>query len=269
MPINCGFAMDSRPLPKDVPLKFVFYRAAAEKSLMSIVSESDHVDLKTNCVTINDPQLVACMVTSAYYDRKYAAHKIERLDFPYVSPMVRTDLLKTGQSTFKFTISSGTLPSAMVCVLMQPEAYDGDYRESTLDFKSHGLESIDLQIDSRSIPDYPIKFDGTYGFAFYRKYLAECNFLENTLSSGGLDFDSFQKNNFLICIENFKRKKLYTGQLTMTLKFSKELDEKMYIVMVPINQKKLNFDENLNVTVSNMRPDAADEAVNKFDSTAG
>lgn len=268
IPINCGLAMDSRPLPKDVPLKFIFYRAAAEKSLMSIVSQGDHEDLKTRCVSINDPQLVACMINSEYYDRKYAAHKIERLDFPFVSPMVRQDILKEGQNTFKFTVSSGTLPAALICVLMQPDAVTGHYRESTLDFKSHGLESIDLQIDSRSIPDYPIQRDGTYGFAFYRKYLAECNFLENTLSSGGLDFDSFQKNNFLVCVENFRRKKLYTGQLTMTLKFTEELDNKLYVVMVPIYQKKLNFDENLNVTVSNMRADVAEEVANKFDSTA-
>lgn len=265
MPINCGLAMDSRPLPKDVPLKFIFYRANAEKSLMSIVEESDHADLKTRTVTINDPQLVACMTTSDYYDRKYGSHRIERLDFPFVSPLVRQDIMKEGQSSFKFTVSNGTLPTAMVCLLMQPEAVTGNYRESMLDFKSHNLESVDLQIDSRSIPDYPIKRDGMYGFAFYRKYLAECNFLENTLSAGGMGMGPFQKNNFMVCVENFKRKKLFTGHLTMTLKFAEELTKKLYIVMVPVYQKKLQFDQNLNVTVSSMRADAAEEVASKFD----
>ena len=149
---------------------------------------------------------------------------------------------------------------------MDPEALNGDYRLSAMDCKQHGLEVVDLQIDSRSITDYPIKRDGGYGFSFYRKYLAECNFLDNTLSAGGLTFSDFQKHNFLICVENFKRKKLFTaGQLTLSLKFDKELTSKLYLIMVPIFQKKLNFDVHLNATVSNMRADDADKSDNKFD----
>lgn len=267
MPINTGLAMTSRPLPKDVPLKFIFVRAAAEKSLLSIMAPENHNDLKVKSITLNNPQLVATMATSAYYDRKYAEHRIERQDFPYISPMIRTDILKEGQSTYKITVGSGSLPAAMVCLLMDPSALNGDYRESAMDFKQHHLEMIDLQVDSRSITNYPIRSDGGFGFSFYRKYLDECNFLGNALSAGGLDFENFQKNNFMICVENLKRKKLYTaGQLTMTLKFSKELDSKLCLVIVPVYQKKLNFDNHLNVTVSAMRVDEADEVDEQFES---
>ena len=269
MPLNSGLAMTSRPLPKDVPLKFTFVRAPPSRALMSIVDKTAHKDLDGISITLNDPQFVATMITSDYYERKYASHRLERLAFPFLNLMTRLDLMKEGQGTFKFTVATGSLPSAMVCLLMEPAAVEGDYRESSMDFKQHNLESIDLQIDSRSIPDYPIKRDGTLGFAFYHKYLKTCNFLDNALSASGLDFESFQKNNFLICVENFKAKKLYTaGQLTMTLKFAEELKSKLYLMLVPIYQKKLNFDENLNVTVSSMRPDDADTVDTKFDAYA-
>ena len=64
---------------------------------------------------------------------------------------------------------------------------------------------------------------------------------------------------------SFKRKNLFNGQLTVNVKFTGVLSENLYLVLLPITQKKINFDEHLNVTLSDMRPDDAEEAVNDFE----
>ena len=263
--LNCGLAMTSRPIPKDVPIKLIFYRAEASKSLLSIIEDKANDEpFPTRTIPIQDPQFIACMTKSDYYDRKYASYRLPKLDFPFIQPSVRRELLNKGLDQFKIRISDGPLPIALGLAIMTTEGFTGDIRKSSTNFKMHNLDWLDIQINSRSVSGYPLHQRNQLGYEFYYKFLRECNFLDNHLSSGSMDLTSFQDCNFIV-IENFKRKNLFNGQLTVNLKFTQVLTENLYLVLLPITQKKVNFDEHLNVTLSDMRPDDAEEAVNDFD----
>ena len=144
-------------------------------------------------------------------------------------------------NTFNF-IFSGKLPSALAFAFLSPEAFKGDYSKDSTNFKTHGLESFDLQVDSKSIVGYPLSEVGDSSIPFYYKFLKECNFYSNNYSSGPMSYDSFRRYNFMI-VENLRRKNITNGQLIVKLKFSKILSDKLYLLIMPVHKKMLTFDE--------------------------
>ena len=66
-----------------------------------------------------------------------------------------------------------------------------------------------------------------------------------------MSYKDFSNGNFLI-VENLQRLKINSGDLMARLKFKNLLTEKLYLVMCPIYQKRMSFDEFYNVTVSDM-----------------
>lgn len=71
-----------------------------------------------------------------------------------------------------------------------------------------------------------------------------------------MDYAHFIRQNFII-VENLQRYKIYSGDLVAKLKFQSSLDKKLFLIMMPIYQKKLTFDDYLNITVSDMLVTAA------------
>ena len=128
----------------------------------------------------------------------------------------------------------GKLPSALAFALISPETFTGDFNKDTTNFKSHALESFDLQVDSKSIVGYPINEVGDSTIPFYYKFLKECNFYANNYSSGPMTYDSFRRFNFMI-VENLKRKNITHGQLIVKLKFRKILSDKLYLIIILID----------------------------------
>ena len=109
-------------------------------------------------------------------------------------------------------------------------------------FKSRGIESFDLRVDGKSLSGYPLTQSGNQYLGFYYKFLKECNFYNNNYSSGALSYDSFIHYNFMI-VENLRRKNILNGQLTVKLKFKHILNHKLYLIVMPVLKKTLNFDE--------------------------
>ena len=126
-----------------------------------------------------------------------------------------------------------------------------DYLHSSTDFESHNLDSFELAVDSVNLPSFPLKTQGAICMEFYHKFLKVTNFFDNPYSNGPMTYDDYIKGNFLI-VENLQRQNIFNGDLTARLKFKNPLPKKLYLVMCPIYQKKLSFDEYLNVTVSDM-----------------
>ena len=126
--------------------------------------------------------------------------------------------------------------------MISPEAFKGDYSKDTTNFKSHGLESFDLQVDSKSLVGYPISEIGNSTIPFYYKFLKECNFYANNYSSGPMTYNTFRRFNFII-VENLRRKNVTNGQLIVKLKFDSILKDKLYLVIMPVHKKVLTFDE--------------------------
>ena len=111
-----------------------------------------------------------------------------------------------------------------------------------INFKSHGIDSFDLRVDGKSLSGYPLTQMGNQHLAYYFKFLKECNFYNNNYSSGSMTYDCFRDNNFII-VENLCRKKMRYGQLTLKLKFKFILNHKLYLLVMPVHKKILNFDE--------------------------
>lgn len=91
--LNSG-VIENHPLPKTVPIKLIFYRADAEKSLISMNLN----DAKTESLTVYDqdrsvrlinPLLELVNTQSEELDRKYSQHRLPDLDLPFLDKQIR------------------------------------------------------------------------------------------------------------------------------------------------------------------------------------
>ena len=142
--------------------------------------------------------------------------------------------------------------------LVRYDAYDGDVTLSSTSFLRHNLTSIDMTLDSKSLPGYPLETVRNDATPFYHKFLYECNSLNNPYSSGLINKLEYESGNFII-VDNLKRKNVFHGQLSVNLKFKSVLSSKLTLITIPVYQKQLNFDEYLNVTISEMHALAAEK----------
>lgn len=147
--LNTPYARIKHPLPRMAPLTITFHRAPAAKSLISLKLNAQHQNTASypfQSIKLINPTLCLALAHSAYYDRKYTAHRLERILFPFSEMSIRRDTLLAGQSDFKLKLSDGPLPTQITFGLMKPENWDGSYESSITHFKPFGLTYFDLQV---------------------------------------------------------------------------------------------------------------------------
>ena len=91
--LNSG-VIENHPLPKTVPIKLIFYRADAEKSLISMKlndakTESLAVYDQDRSVRLINPLLELVNTQSEELDRKYSQHRLPDLDLPFLDKQIR------------------------------------------------------------------------------------------------------------------------------------------------------------------------------------
>lgn len=71
---------------------------------------------------------------------------------------------------------------------------------------------------------------------------------QNPFSSGVMKFEHFRDGNFLV-VANFEKMKITEGALQVKLKFDKVQNTKLVFLWMPVYDRKLIIDRNLDVTV--------------------
>ena len=65
-----------------------------------------------------------------------------------------------------------------------------------------------------------------------------------------MNYTNFVGYNFMV-VENLKRKHIKNGDLSVYLRFNSHLVETLYLVCFAIDTRTIEFDEFLNVTITN------------------
>ena len=91
--LNSG-VIENHPLPKTVPIKLIFYRADAEKSLLSMnLNDAQTESLTTydqdRSVRLINPLLELVNTQSEELDKKYSQHRLPDLDLPFLDKQIR------------------------------------------------------------------------------------------------------------------------------------------------------------------------------------
>ena len=111
--LNSG-VIENHPLPKDLPIKLTFYRADAERSLISTSlddtkTESTAVyDLDRSIKLIN-PVLELVNTQSDELDKKYAQHRLPSLSLPFLDKQIRREILFDGIDNFQINVKNGKI----------------------------------------------------------------------------------------------------------------------------------------------------------------
>lgn len=109
--LNSG-VIENHPLPKDLPIKLTFYRADAERSLISVslddakTQSNATYDLDRSLKLIN-PVLELVNTQSDELDKKYAQHRLPSLALPYLDKQIRREILFDGIDNFQINIKNG------------------------------------------------------------------------------------------------------------------------------------------------------------------
>ena len=103
---------NSRPIPRQCPIRLTFYRASAEKGLLSAIDPYSGTieDYPERVIKLVDPVLHVSYIESQAYDKKYMDSRIENVTIPYLDYSIRRELLLEGIANFTINIGSGSLP---------------------------------------------------------------------------------------------------------------------------------------------------------------
>ena len=174
--LDFGLAQRDHPLPKEVALRIIFYRAKPKKSLLSLQLNSQDQDVggfTERSIPFINPVLQVKYAESKKYDKRYSSHRISRVKFPFLTKTVRREVLHRGIANFKFTIANGKLPNALCFAFTTPELFDGLITEPLTNFKAYGLRSFELTFNSRALSGYPLRCSGSNLTEFYFSYLEQ------------------------------------------------------------------------------------------------
>ena len=91
--LNSG-VIENHPLPKTVPIKLIFYRADAEKSLLSMNLNAEKTESQSSydldrSIRLINPLLELVNTQSQELDKKYSLHKLPDLDLPFLDKQIR------------------------------------------------------------------------------------------------------------------------------------------------------------------------------------
>ena len=95
--LNSG-VIENHPLPKQVPIKLIFYRADAEKSLLSLkLNETNDATTVTytadRSIRLVNPLLELDNTQSSELDKKYSQHRLSDLELPFLDKQIRKDFV--------------------------------------------------------------------------------------------------------------------------------------------------------------------------------
>ena len=155
---------------------------------------------------------------------------------------------------YKIRLDSGVLPNMMCLGLLEHDAFDGSFLKSSLNFKTHDLLSIDVQVNSQSINFFPLTKNSGNVSEFYHHFLKVIliilelnksilktgNFLDNPFCSGVVDLQNYERYNFLIPV-NLAAQNLNEGELTVVLKFNRIIEKQIDFIYMPTFKKQLVF----------------------------
>ena len=91
--LNSG-VIENHPLPKAVPIKLIFYRADAEKALLSLSLNPQKTESTVTydfdrSIRLINPLLELVNTQSEELDKKYSQHRLPDLDLPFLDKQIR------------------------------------------------------------------------------------------------------------------------------------------------------------------------------------
>ena len=91
--LNSG-VIENHPLPKAVPIKLIFYRADAEKALLSLSLNPQKTESTVTydfdrSIRLINPLLELFNTQSEELDKKYSQHRLPDLDLPFLDKQIR------------------------------------------------------------------------------------------------------------------------------------------------------------------------------------
>ena len=255
-PINHGLARQDKPLPSGkkehnfifitcllgIPLQLTFNRARSSKGLIQIIAQrkGKSFSYPEKTIPLISPTLLCYFVESEKADSFYSKSKLYDVELPFIDYSLRRELLTEGVAEHRVKLFEGNLPSVFAVMLVEPKVFDGSYEFSSVKFTRHNLESLEVSVDGTSLSSHPLKMRNGNSLDFYVDYLRRTNRFYNLLTSSCLTQTEFDDSNFITFV-NLKFENFRNGQCAINLKFKAELHEKLFLLFMPITERRLRF----------------------------
>ena len=151
-------------------------------------------------------------------------------------------------SEHQVKLFEGALPSVIALMLVEPKVFDGSFEHASLKFTRHDLVFLEVLVDGTAVSSHPLKFENGNSLNFYVEFLKRSNRFYNFLSASTISQQDYNDSNFLHLI-NLKHEGFKHGQCVINLKFASELQQKLFLIVLPVYEKALRFDAYLNTSL--------------------
>ena len=251
LPIYHGLSLEDAVLPAGIHVKLTFHRAKPEKALIDISNELNP-QYPDKTIKILQPILQGCWGYGKKFEQQSSRVSSSGLNLEFNSCHIRHRVLDEGLQQFQLEILQGPFPQSIVFFLMEPRRFSNDLKYSSSKFQMLGLQEFCLFVDNIQQEHYPLKILNLGGekftHQFYRRWLDQTGKIYEE-DANFMSENDYVESNFFI-VETFTDFQMKEGHLTCTLKFEKELEDKMFLCWMPIKRKTLKFDRSLAVQVT-------------------
>lgn len=176
---------------------------------------------------------------------------------------IRRQILDTGLSNYQIDLGQGPAPKFFIFALSDLDRLAGNETTSITRFTQDDLFTFDFIKDHDSVTGFPLTGIGKAAGPFYQNFLNQTNRLNlnfsfgkltyylrlhNPFSSGVVTFNNFRDGGFII-VANLDKMKIEDGALQVKLQFKTILEKKRVFLWMPVYERKLVIDKNLDVAV--------------------
>ena len=249
MPINHGIATGKQLLPPGIHVRLSFHRAKPSKALVDISDKI--ISYPDKSIKLINPVLNSCWAYSPDLNDQTSRIRTNGLKVPFESSCIRHKVLDNGLAEHTVMIQHGNLPKYIVFFFMEPIRFTNDLKYSSTRLEMHNLIEFSLILDNDVMQNYPLKVQKIGGTPFYHQFYRRWLKMTGQYQSHEdmLTEERFTENHFMI-VETFADCEQTDGILSVKVRFSEDLEDKLFLCWMPVTEKVVNFDRNLAVTVT-------------------
>lgn len=240
-PLHVDFFFQPKYLISNVPVRVKLTRSPASFVLMAT---QNFPNINALRVEITDASLWVRRIQVSPSVELAHAKVMQKANALYPIHRVETETMPIPVGTRTITkdnFFSGKLPRRLILAMLSNEAFNGSFQHTPFNFKTYGLESVELTVDGENVAGTPLNCDFQGGL-YCRAYDNMFSSMQKAYKDAGIDisYSDFASGYALFCFdltpdgcgacnEHFEVQR--NGNLRMKLRFAAATTETINILV--------------------------------------
>ena len=239
---NCGFLNSNLPLLNNCELKLSFDRVNSDVALLLLPETTPADDISGSPIKITDCYAITEYVSSEYYRRYFNQIDNEPIEYQFEECDITLKPLSLNETDIRLdNIRGGNSPACVFLGIIPTSSLNGDLTKSSVGFHQHGVKSVNITLNGRTVNGYPIEMPHESPIAPLQKFYDVTNRYMNPLAGECASINSFKTN--WIYAHRFEAESTSQGWLGVHLELSEPYTESHTLVIWSVNTSAITIDK--------------------------